>query len=100
MRSAAAGTPASQRWWNRSCLGWRAGVLVPYQRQQALVILPTCRAALEMGRHAGDLAPLDVLVQVLEAFLTGHLGADRTEQAHRSPPITARSLRRASCSVL
>src|SRR5687767_13829597 len=100
MRSAASGRPAAQPSLNPSCPRWRAAVLVPYQRQQAFVILPTGGAALEMGGHAGHLPPLDVLVEVLEALLAAHLGADRTEQAHRSPPITLRSFRRASCSVL
>src|SRR5262245_35639693 len=100
MRSAGAGRPASRQSENPSYLRWRAAVLVPYQREEAFVILPTGGAALEVGRHAGGVAPFDVLVEVLEALLTGHLGALGAEQAHDSPPITARSLRRASCSVL
>src|SRR4051812_14384860 len=78
----------------------RRFVLFSYERQQALVILPTGGAALQVGVHAGHVATLDVLVEVLEALLAGHLGADGTEQAHDSPPIAVRSLRRASCNVL
>src|ERR687898_2093378 len=100
MRSATAGRPAARLCLNRSYLRWRAAVLLPNQRQEAFVILPTRRTALEVGRHAGHFAPLDVLVQALEALVAGDLGAGGAEQAHRSPPITARSLRRASCSVL
>src|SRR4051794_1649482 len=81
-------------------LGWRAVALFPYERDEAFVIFPTGGAALQVRGHAGHRAALDVLVEVLEALLAADLGAAGSEQAHVSPPIAARSLRRASCNVL
>src|ERR1044072_7982027 len=65
----------------------RVVAVFSYEREQALVILPTGRAAFEMRGHAGHGAALDVLVEVLEALLAADFGAGGAEQAHDSPPI-------------
>src|SRR5690242_12418629 len=100
MRSAAAGRPAARRCLSRSYPCLRVVVAGSYERQQALVILPTGGAALQVRLHAGHRAAVDELVEAVEALLAADLGFRGAEQAHRSPPIAARSLRRASCRVL
>src|SRR4051812_28369702 len=47
----------------------RAVALDSYERDEAFVVLPTGGAALQVRRHAGHVAALDVLVETLEALL-------------------------------
>src|SRR5688500_3474339 len=93
-----------------------ADPLAAEERAQALVLLATRGAAVEMRAQPGDRGvrvgagelELDVAVELVEARLAADLGLGRTEQpgdrlvqvCHVVSSRWARSLRRASCSVL